>query len=101
MKLAIFIAILLFPLQSIAGDVVEWPDCYCTDKAGSRVELGENICLTVDGRSYTARCEMSLNVPMWREVGPECLSSFNRDPKSPFPLQSTPTIGAKIAMTQH
>ncbi|SHG31844.1 hypothetical protein SAMN04488044_0448 [Cognatishimia maritima] len=50
-------------------------DCYCTDKAGSRVELGEMICLQVDGRMFMAQCQMSQNVPMWREISPGCLSS--------------------------
>ncbi|WP_420586892.1 hypothetical protein [Ruegeria sp.] len=50
-------------------------DCYCTDKSGSRIELGELICLQVDGRMFTAQCQMSLNVPMWREVQEGCLSS--------------------------
>ena len=50
-------------------------DCYCTDKAGSRVDLGQTICLQVDGRMFMAQCQMSLNVPMWREVQKGCLSS--------------------------
>ncbi|UZD92189.1 hypothetical protein [Cognatishimia activa] len=50
-------------------------DCYCTDKTGGRVELGEYTCLRVDGRSFMAQCQMSLNVPMWREISPGCLSS--------------------------
>lgn len=50
-------------------------DCYCTDKSGSRVELGEFRCLTVDGRQFMAQCQMSLNVPMWREVQASCLSA--------------------------
>lgn len=50
-------------------------DCYCTDTSGGRVELGETICLRVDGRMFMAQCQMSLNVPMWREVSPACLSS--------------------------
>lgn len=50
-------------------------DCYCTDRAGARVELGETICLSVDGRAFMAQCQMSLNNPMWREVAPHCLSS--------------------------
>ncbi len=50
-------------------------DCYCTDRTGSRVELGETICLHVDGRMFMAQCQMSLNVPMWREVQKGCLSS--------------------------
>jgi len=50
-------------------------ECFCTDSAGSRVDLGEEICLFVDGRAFMARCEMSLNNPMWRETGQSCLSS--------------------------
>lgn len=50
-------------------------DCYCTDSQGARVELGETICLRVDGRMFMAQCQMSLNVPMWREVQQGCLSS--------------------------
>lgn len=54
-------------------------DCYCTDTQGARVELGEIICLRVDGRAYLALCDMSLNVPMWRDTGEGCLSA-QRDP---------------------
>lgn len=50
-------------------------DCYCTDTEGLRVELGETICLFVDGRAFMAQCQMSLNVPMWRETAPGCVSS--------------------------
>lgn len=50
-------------------------DCYCTDRSGERIELGQMICLQVDGRMFMARCEMSLNNPMWREVTEGCLSS--------------------------
>ena len=50
-------------------------DCYCTDTSGARVELGQTICLQVDGRMFMAQCQTSLNVPMWREVAQGCLSS--------------------------
>ncbi|ABF63673.1 hypothetical protein TM1040_0940 [Ruegeria sp. TM1040] len=58
-------------------------DCYCTDKQGARIELGETICLQVDGRLFMAQCQMSLNVPMWREVQEGCLSASNH--LSPLP----------------
>ncbi len=60
---------------NIGGKTVE---CYCTDRQGARVELGQFTCLEVDGRRFTAQCQMSLNVPMWREVAQECLSSEDR-----------------------
>ena len=50
-------------------------DCYCTDSSGARVELGQSICLQVDGRMFMAQCQMSLNSPMWRETAEGCLSS--------------------------
>ena len=71
-------ALFLFALPAVAdvtspsGRTVE---CYCTDKTGARVELGEQRCMNVGGRIYMARCEMSLNVPMWRETGEGCLSN--------------------------
>jgi hypothetical protein len=74
--------------------------CYCTDKTGSRIELGQTICLQVDGRMFMAQCQMSLNVPMWREVQQGCLSSSLSLPFGPSgddqqPLQSF-GVDAKI-----
>lgn len=65
-------------------------DCYCTDTAGSRVELGESICLFVNGRAFMARCEMSLNVPMWRDTGKGCVSAQVAHPGA-LPKSETPT----------
>lgn len=59
-------------------------DCYCTDRNHNRIELGETICLQVDGRMFMAQCQMSLNVPMWREVQQGCLSSGLQDAEPPF-----------------
>jgi len=55
-------------------------DCYCTDSNHQRIELGQTICLQVGGRMFMAQCQMSLNVPMWREVQQGCLSSKLGDP---------------------
>ncbi|MGX0903090.1 hypothetical protein ACSSV8_001659 [Roseovarius sp. MBR-79] len=60
------------PDATIGGKTVE---CYCTDTQGARVELGEMICLRVDGKMFMAKCGMSLNVPIWRKVSDGCLSS--------------------------
>lgn len=65
---------------NIGGKTV---DCYCTDRNGARVELGETICLSVDGRMFMAQCQMSLNVPMWRETAEGCLSSSLRQSLKP------------------
>ncbi len=77
----------LADVTSPSGKTVE---CYCTDKAGSRIELGQTVCLQVDGRMFMAQCQMSLNVPMWREVQQGCLSSSLSSPfgGSAQPLQS-------------
>lgn len=71
----------LVSLAGLAGEAnVKWPECFCTDTSGARVELGETVCLTVDGRTYEARCEMMLNNPMWRETGSGCTVSQRRVP---------------------
>jgi hypothetical protein len=68
-------------------------DCYCTDRSHNRVELGQTICLQVDGRMFMAQCQMSLNVPMWREVEEGCLSSSLKLTEPPFnPLGVYPKI---------
>ncbi|MEQ8899342.1 MAG: hypothetical protein RID23_19875 [Roseovarius sp.] len=69
-------------------------DCYCTDKTGGRIEIGEMTCLHVDGRSFMAQCQMSLNNPMWREVSEGCLSSSLSEPVQP--AIDTPGVDAKI-----
>ncbi len=76
-RIAVIVALLAGPVQADVvlpdGKVI---DCYCTDKSGGRVELGETICLHVNGRAFMARCEMSLNVPMWRDTGESCTTSL-------------------------
>ena len=73
------LAALLGTAAAAAADVVgpggKLRDCYCTDSRGRRVELGQTICLFVDGRMFTAQCQMSLNNPMWRKLRDGCLSS--------------------------
>lgn len=49
----------------------DYPPCYCTNR-GERVELGQTACLRVDGRTFTARCGMSLNNPAWRRERDGC-----------------------------
>tara|TARA_R110002020_G_scaffold134530_54_gene300559 strand:- start:14 stop:256 length:243 start_codon:yes stop_codon:yes gene_type:complete len=62
-------------MADVIGPGGKVQDCYCTDKQGERIELGEYSCLQVDGRMFMAQCQMSLNVPMWREIREGCLSS--------------------------
>ncbi|MXQ07547.1 hypothetical protein GQ651_06780 [Alphaproteobacteria bacterium GH1-50] len=75
-RLACLILFAALPAQADVtypgGRVIE---CYCTDTQGSRVEIGDEICLFVDGRAFMALCDMSLNVPIWRDTGVGCLSS--------------------------
>lgn len=75
-KLAMMLAILATPMHAdVVGPGGKVIDCFCTDQTGERVELGQSICLNVNGRRFTARCEMSLNSPMWREQREGCVSS--------------------------
>ncbi len=62
-------------IADVSGPNGRTVDCFCTDTQGLRVELGETICLTVGGRAYMAQCDMSLNVPTWRDTGQGCFSS--------------------------
>lgn len=73
--------ILLASTASAEGFSGYGTDCYCTDADRNRVEMGEQRCLTISGRSFLAECQMSQNVPMWREIGDVCpLSSQNPHP---------------------
>ena len=79
---------------NIGGKTV---DCYCTDTSGARIELGQTICLQVDGRMFMAQCQMSLNVPMWREVAQGCLSASRQQPlQSLKPSLDTGLVDANI-----
>jgi hypothetical protein len=49
-----------------------YPDCYCTDSAGKRVEMGQTACLMIGSRQVLARCEMSVNNPTWRTEAEGC-----------------------------
>lgn len=71
MKKTVLILALIAPSGLLGGPT----DCYCTDKTGARVELGETRCMSVGGRVFMARCEMSLNVPMWREQTQGCVGA--------------------------
>ena len=91
------LGLVLFCASSTFAGSKDKRDCYCTDKTGARVELGQTICLNVDGRAFMARCEMSLNVPMWRETGRNCLSSRNdRLPQSHDPRRHPFPVNPKI-----
>ena len=73
-----------------AKKAVIWPDCYCVNRGGVRHELGELVCLYVDGRSFLARCEMSLNNPSWREIADFCpAANLTTTPELP---RSAPVI---------
>lgn len=80
-------------LADVIGPGGRTVDCYCTDKTGARVELGQTICLQVDGRMFMAQCQMSLNVPMWREVAEGCMSSSLDNPRQ---SQDTGAVDAEI-----
>ncbi|QEW21139.1 hypothetical protein LA6_003345 [Marinibacterium anthonyi] len=90
MKNALAILLCALPalgLADVAGPGGKVIDCYCTDRSGGRIELGEMICLRVDGKAFMAQCQMSLNVPMWRKIQDGCLtarlSPFGSQPGDP------------------
>lgn len=51
-----------------------YPDCFCTDSRGARVEMGRKACLQIGSREVMAQCDMSLNSPTWRFLEEACPS---------------------------
>ena len=48
-------------------------DYYCTGGNGERYELGEVICINASScQVWLAKCDMSLNNPMWRKIQDGC-----------------------------
>lgn len=92
----LFVMMLTAPgFADVVGPGGKVIDCYCTDTQGGRVELGQTICLFVDGRSFMALCDMSLNVPIWRDTGEGCVSAQG-SPQRFVPLPDPIVIDAKI-----
>ncbi|HDZ81434.1 MAG TPA: hypothetical protein ENH56_09365 [Roseobacter sp.] len=84
------ILLLLMLVPAIASANSTYPDgrpvnCYCTDRSGNRIELGQTVCLNINGRSFMAQCQMSLNVPMWREIQSGCQTLSSK--LKPQPVQ--------------
>ncbi|MGF1502371.1 MAG: hypothetical protein ACFBSD_11200 [Paracoccaceae bacterium] len=49
-----------------------YPECYCTDSRGARVEVGETACLQIGSRQVTSRCEKARNLVIWRHQSEGC-----------------------------
>jgi len=55
-----------------AKEGFSYPDCYCTDSKGQRVDMGKTACLVIGSRRILARCDMSVNNPIWRQESEGC-----------------------------
>ncbi|MEL6208785.1 MAG: hypothetical protein AAFU72_15185 [Pseudomonadota bacterium] len=55
-----------------AKEGYSYPDCYCTDSTGGRVEVGQMACLRIGGREVTSRCEEAENLTIWRHQSDGC-----------------------------
>jgi hypothetical protein len=53
----------------------KYPECFCTDSSGQRVDLGKTTCLKIGSQQVLARCDMSLNNPTWRRIQEGCPTS--------------------------
>ncbi|MEI9401202.1 hypothetical protein [Mesorhizobium argentiipisi] len=70
------------PTPSLAA-----PTCLANGKS---FNVGQTACLTLDGESYLARCDMVLNNTSWTKIKDEC----PEDAPKPHPTSiSTPTPG--------
>lgn len=47
-------------------------NCYCKNRDGTQSPVGDVACVTVDGKSYLAQCEMQLNVTSWSKLQDGC-----------------------------
>ena len=90
----------------LATGVMRMPgvEYFCTDTVGKRHEIGEVMCLNATScQQFLAKCDMSLNNPMWRQVQEGCptaggsfldrLQLFSPVPDAT--LVSVPVISAK------
>lgn len=77
-----------------AKEGYRYPDCYCTDSDGQRVEIGDIACLRIGRKRVLARCGMSQNSPAWRPEQDGCPISARQ---TPWRRAATPAIGAKVA----
>ena len=55
-------------------DGFRYPDCFCTDSEGKRIELGQMTCLKIGSQQVLARCAMSVINPTWRHISQGCPS---------------------------
>ena len=63
---------------------IDHPDYYCTFR-GARVDVEDISCLTIDGMSIEATCDISLNNPMWRTTGNSCDPGPTSEFHAPMP----------------
>lgn len=74
-------------------------DYYCTGPNGARFEMGEVTCLVNNSCtvSWMAKCDMSLNNPMWRKVRDGCpAASLLHRMENLQPGLNTLPVNAKI-----
>jgi len=55
-----------------AKEGYSYPECYCTDSQGDRVELGEYACLQIGSRQVYSRCEKRRNLVIWNHQSGGC-----------------------------
>ncbi len=65
---------LLFSLAAVALSPpgIASATCTCVNKGGALYELGERVCIRVNGKAYLAECQMNLNNTSWQKVADEC-----------------------------
>ncbi len=49
-----------------------YPECYCRDSSGGRVEVGQTACLTIGRQQVTSRCTKVRNLTIWRHQSEGC-----------------------------
>ncbi|WP_308918081.1 hypothetical protein [Jannaschia sp. LMIT008] len=71
-----FCVLVLSTLPALAqtGVTRSGGDCDCVTAQGRAVAQGEMTCLTINGRTIMARCDMSQNSPIFRYTDEACVT---------------------------
>lgn len=64
--------LLVASTSTVSAPAMAGQDCYCKSRDGKQHAIGEVACMTVDGKSYLAQCEMNLNVTSWSKLQEGC-----------------------------
>ena len=86
-NMALFAALMMTAALQARAAAAE---CTCTNRDGTRFNMGDVACIRVDGQAYMAECALNLNVTSWRKISDGCpVASSTEPPMSRRALPAT------------